>query len=195
MAIHYIHVDDGAAATLSRSDFVGQVGKVRSQNGATKVNHRQSTSYKVLAPTCTAKVLELVTRLALAAAGEPGPNLRSIRHRHNPLHIRSSRVQNLGPRGLLSLIGQIAFRELAMRIGHGLRIAKRDPSSAIQDAAYRPGPIVFGEENLAGALLLRAVIPAPQKREMIAERTRIWARRCLFLQSPDNRGGPRLRAL
>ena len=40
MAVHDVHVDDGAAAALGSRNFLGQVRKIRRQNGWQQLNHR-----------------------------------------------------------------------------------------------------------------------------------------------------------
>lgn len=47
MTVHHVHVDDGAAATLGASDLVGQVRKVRGQDGKSKFNQGEAAPDRV----------------------------------------------------------------------------------------------------------------------------------------------------
>ena len=40
MAVHHVHVDDRAAAPLGRGNLIGQMGKIRRQDGWQQLNHR-----------------------------------------------------------------------------------------------------------------------------------------------------------
>ena len=41
VAVHHVHVDGGAAAPLGRGNLVGQMGKVRGEDGGQQLDHRE----------------------------------------------------------------------------------------------------------------------------------------------------------
>ena len=90
------------------------------------------------------------------------------------LDIGAALVEDLGAGGLLRGVFGIADGEVALGFGDGLWVAERHAGGAVEDAADGPCSFVsafcVGEEDFAGALLLRAVVPAAEKREVVGER-------------------------
>jgi hypothetical protein len=61
------------------------------------------------------------------------------------------------------------WRLLRLGIGGGLRFAEGDAGCGVKEAADGPGRIFARQKDLTRALLLRAVVPAAEEREVIGE--------------------------
>ena len=66
---------------------------------------------------------------------------------------------------------------VAIGLLHGFRIAENGAGGATENAANGPGAIRMRQEELAFALLFRAIVPAAQQGEMIGKEREIWSQR------------------
>jgi hypothetical protein len=86
---------------------------------------------------------------------------------HNALDVGAAGVKDFRASGSLRGVFRVALGEIALRLGHRFRVAKRGTRGAVEDAADGPASVLFREgalspreKDLAGAVLLRPVVPA-----------------------------------
>jgi hypothetical protein len=80
------------------------------------------------------------------------------------LHAFAAGVEDSGLEGFCGFAGFFSFYGIG-----GSGWAEDDAGCSVEDAADGPAAIGIREEDFAGALLFRAVIPAAEERERVAE--------------------------
>src|ERR1039458_3990392 len=109
------------------------------------------------------------------------------------LYIGATGVEGFGAAGFLGFVGGVAGGGVEWGLGKCFGVAEEYAGGSVEDAADGPcrlaGGIFPWEKDFAGALLLGAVVPAAEQRQVGRERGEVGGRGGLLFERGDEDGG------